>query len=439
MSLFGALSTAISGLTAQSSAFSNISDNVANSQTVGYKEVNTSFIDYLTNSTAAVNDSGSVATRPAYANNVQGTITQSSDTTALAIAGQGFFAISKQNGTANGTVNGQPLFSAQQFYTRTGDFQLDKNGFLVNSAAGFLNGWTVNPATGIANQNTVSPIQVTQTTFSPIATSQVALAANLPATPAAATPISSQINVYDALGTVHPVALNWTQTASGDWTVSIHSPDDIFSAAVGSADVQFGAASGNPVAPGTIGNVGTVTGSVTTPGYSAGGAATLSFVTNFGSGPQTIQVGLGNFGQTNGVTQFAGTQYQLGSLTQNGVPPGSFASVSMQTNGDVVVNYNNGQARTIAQVPVITFNSPNELQSQNGQAFTATLTSGAPTANATSTNGAGNLVTNSVEGSNVDIAAEFSKLIVAQRAYSANAKLVTTADELLQQTIDMKR
>jgi flagellar hook protein FlgE len=435
MSLFGAMSTAISGLTAQSSAFSNISDNVANSQTVGYKEVNTSFIDYLTNSTATVNDSGSVVTRPEYANNVQGTITASTNNTALAIAGQGFFPISEQNGT----TNGQPTFSPQQYYTRTGDFQMDKNGFLVNSASGFLNGWAIDPQSGVANQNTIAPIQVTQTTFSPIATTQVSLAANLPATPTAGTPISSQINVYDSLGTVHPVVLNWSQNSIGDWTVAIQSPDDTLNPAVGSADVQFGNASGNPVQAGTVGQIGGATGSVTTAGYSANGAATLSFVTNFGSGPQTIQVGLGNYGQTNGVTQFAGTQYQLSSLTQNGVPPGSFASVAMQTNGDVVVNYNNGQSRTIAQIPLITFNDPTGLQSQNGQAFTATLASGAPTANATNTNGAGNLVTNSVEGSNVDIAAEFSKLIVAQRAYSANAKMVTTADDMLTQTIDMKR
>ena len=167
MSLFGAMSTAISGLNAQSAAFSNISNNVANSQTVGYKEVNTSFIDYLTNSTAAVNDSGSVVARPAYANNVQGTISASTDTTALAITGQGYFPISEQNGAANG----QPTFSAQQSYTRTGDFQMDKNGFLVNSASGFLNGWAVNPSTGVANQNSMAPIQVTQTTFNPIATS----------------------------------------------------------------------------------------------------------------------------------------------------------------------------------------------------------------------------------------------------------------------------
>lgn len=435
MSLFGAMSTAISGLNAQSAAFSNISNNVANSQTVGYKEVNTSFIDYLTNSTAAVNDSGSVVARPAYANNVQGTISASTDTTALAITGQGYFPISEQNGAANG----QPTFSAQQSYTRTGDFQMDKNGFLVNSASGFLNGWAVNPSTGVANQNSMAPIQVTQTTFNPIATSTVSLAANLPATPSAGAPISSQINVYDSLGTVHPVSLNWTQIATGNWTVAVTSPDDIASSAVGSAGVQFGAASGNPVTAGTIGNVGSTTGTVTAPAFGAGAAASFSFVTDFGSGSQTIQVGLGNFGQTNGVTQFAGTQYQLGSLTQNGVPPGSFSSISMQPTGDVVVNYNNGQSRTIAQIPVVTFNNPNALQSQNGQAFTATLSSGAPTANATNTNGAGSLVTNSVESSNVDIAAEFTKLIVAQRAYSANAKMVTTADDLLQQTIDMKR
>ena len=88
---------------------------------------------------------------------------------------------------------------------------------------------------------------------------------------------------------------------------------------------------------------------------------------------------------------------------------------------------------------MITFNAPDKLQRQDGQSFTATLDSGTPLAESVSSNGAGNLVTQSVESSNVDIATEFSKLIVAQRAYSANTKMVTTADDLLQQTIDMKR
>ena len=114
MSLFGAMNTAISGLTAQSSAFSNISDNVANSQSVGFKRVDTSFIDYLTTSTAAQNDSGAVVARPDYVNNVQGTITQTDDPLGLAIAGQGFFAVSQQSGQ----VGSAPTFNAQQVPTR---------------------------------------------------------------------------------------------------------------------------------------------------------------------------------------------------------------------------------------------------------------------------------------------------------------------------------
>jgi flagellar basal body rod protein FlgB len=115
MSLFGALNTSVSGLSAQSAAFGNISDNVANSQTVGFKAVNTNFIDYLTTSTAQQNEPGAVVTRPSYTNNVQGTITQSSDPTALAISGQGFFAVSKQNGTVAGSND--PTFNPQTYYT----------------------------------------------------------------------------------------------------------------------------------------------------------------------------------------------------------------------------------------------------------------------------------------------------------------------------------
>ena len=151
MSLFGAMNTAISGLTAQSSAFGNISDNVANSQTVGYKRVDTNFIDYLTTSTRRHNDPGAVVATPDYVNNVQGTITQTDNPLGLAIAGQGFFAVSQQNGAGEQL----PTFNPQQYYTRAGDFQMDKNGYLVNSAGEFLNGWPVTiQTTGIASTRT---------------------------------------------------------------------------------------------------------------------------------------------------------------------------------------------------------------------------------------------------------------------------------------------
>ena len=139
------------------------------------------------------------------------------------------------------------------------------------------------------------------------------------------------------------------------------------------------------------------------------------------------------------MTQYAGTSYSLRGLTQNGTAPGAFSSVSTKSNGDVVVNYDNGQSRTVARVPVITFNAPDALQRQDGAGFTATLDSGTPLAEDAGSTVAGNLVTSAVEQSNVDIASEFTKLIVAQRAYSANTKVVTTADDLMQQTIDMKR
>lgn len=442
MSLFSAINTAISGLSAQSAAFGNISEDVSNSQTVGFKRVDTNFVDYLTTSTATQNQPGAMVARPDYVNNVQGAITQTDNPLGLAIAGQGFFAVSQ----ATGQFNNAPTFNLQQYYTRAGDFQMNASGYLVNSGGQYLNGWRVDPTTNVVNQNALVPIQVSQSTYNPVATSNVTLSANLPATPASGTatstsPLSSQITVYDALGTSHTVNLNWTQNTANDWTVQVNVPDSITGTSdAGSADVQFGALSGNPVPEGTIGQVATSSadpGTVTTGGYLPGQPAALQFVTDFGSGSQTIQLNLGNYGGTSGVTQYAGNAYSLLGLTQNGVPPGSFSGVTTQANGDVVVNYNNGQTRTIAQVPLITFNDPNALQGQNGQSFTSTLMSGTPLAEAASTNGAGNLVTGSVEGSNVDIATEFSHLIVAQQAYSANSKVVTTAEQMLQSTLTM--
>jgi flagellar hook protein FlgE len=185
------------------------------------------------------------------------------------------------------------------------------------------------------------------------------------------------------------------------------------------------------------GNV--IVGAAYNPANPAAQPASLTLNADFGSGAQPIKINLGNYGGTSGVTQYAGTDYNLRGLTQDGVPPGAFSSVSTATNGDIAVNYDNGQSRVIARVPLVTFNDPNGLQRQNGQAFTASQYSGGPLAETASTNGAGGLVTQSVEGSNVDIATEFSKLIVAQEAYSANTKMVTSADQMLQQTVNMKQ
>ncbi len=369
-----------------------------------------------------------MVTRPEYVNNVEGTITQTDNRLGLAITGQGFFAVSKQAGVANNL----PTFDTQQEYTRAGDFQMDKNGYLKNSAGLFLNGWPV--INGVANQNTLAPIQVSQAVYNPVPTTNVTISANLPATPAAgtataATPISSNIDVYDALGTMHTITLNWQlnpaapsavpPVPANNWTVNASIPTNAapFS---GSADVTFGTGAPGGVSAGTVsavdaaaGNVGV--GPAYNPANPAAQPASLILNADFGSGSQQIIVGLGNYGGTSGLTQYAGTDYNLRGLTQDGVPPGSFSSVSTATNGDIAVNYDNGQTRVIARVPIVTFNNPNGLQRQDGQAFTVSQDSGGPLAETASTNGAGDLLTQSLENSNVDIATEFSKLIVAQR------------------------
>ncbi len=431
MSLLGAMSTAISGLTAESAAFTNISDDVANSQTVGFKGVGTNFTDYLTTSTATTNLSGSVATTPEYLNNVQGSISQSADPLALAIDGQGFFAVSEQDGTG---ATGTPQFNPQQYYTRAGDFTLDASGYLQNSAGAYLNGYTVDQATGQVNSSTLTPINIAQTQFQPVATSALSLLANVPATPGATSNLSSEVTVYDATGTSHQLDTTWSQNSTNNWTLTLSSPDDQTGPTTGTLNVIFGA-------NGTIQSVSGATGNVAVngAGTGAGTAASVTLTPTFNGAAQPITLDLGTIGASNGVTQFAGTNYTLYSLNQNGSGPGSFTGISTSDTGAVTANYNNGQSVTVAQVPVITFADPNALQRQNGQAFTSTVQSGVAIAQNENQNGAGSLVSGSTEQSNVDIATQLSALIVAQEAYGANAKVITTANEMLQTTLQVKQ
>jgi flagellar hook protein FlgE len=429
MSLFGALTTALSGLGSLSAALGNISDNIANSQTVGFKRVDTSFMDYITTSSGTTNEPGAVVAQPDYANSVQGTITQSDSPLSLAISGQGFFSVSK-NISSSATA---PTFGVQQYFTRAGDFSMNSDGYLVNGADNYLNGWPVLPD-GSLDTNTFSPIQISQSIYKPVSTANVTLSANLPPNTsgsAAALPqVTSNVSVYDAQGEAHLLSLNFTSTglSTNAWNVAV---TDDKGNTLGSGALGFGA-------DGTLGFVTQGGATQSTSGSPGSFKLTTVYPSTSASGTQTITLNLGTIGSTDGVTQFAGPGYSLRGISQDGVPPGSFSSVTTTTSGDVVVNYDNGQSRRIARVPAVTFAAPDALQRQSGSAFTATTGSGSPLAQNAGNNGAGAIVTRSVEQSNVDIATEFSQLIVAQQAYSANAKLVTTASDMMQTTLDMK-
>lgn len=431
MSLLGAMNTAITGLTSESAAFGNISDDIANSQTTGFKRVDTSFLDYLTSSTATDNEPGAVIAVPDYVNTVQGTITQTDNPLGLAISGQGFFAVSQSTSSIGQT----PSFSPQQYYTRDGDFQMNADGYLVNDAGEYLNGWLAG-SNGVLNKTNMAPIQVTQSTYAPVPTANVTLSANLPPggnpdpTTGLQDPVTSTISVYDAQGNSHQLTLSFVSAGANTNSWNLTVTDDAGNT-IATATVAFGA-------DGTLSSVTQGGTTQNTAGQTAVVALSTVYPTASG-GPQTINLNIGKIAGTNGLTQFAGTSYTLNGLSQDGVPPGSFSSVTTTTAGDIVVNYNNGQSRTIAQVPIVTFPAPDALQSQNGASFTATLASGPALAEEAGSNGAGSLVTNSIEGSNVDLASEFSNLIVAQQAYSANAKVVSTANDLMQATLNMKQ
>jgi len=425
MSLFGAMTTAISGLNAQSRSLGHISDNIANSQTTGFKRVDTNFVDLVTQSSANSHASGSVLARPDFTHTVQGTVEQSDNPLGLAIGGQGFFSVAQ----SRGSTNGLPAFDERQFYTRAGDFRMDRDGYLVNGSNYFLQGWPIG-ADGVVDRTTLAPVRVSQQVFNPISTSNVEMAANIPnlappATPADARSFSTQVQVYDQVGNRNAVTVTFAQMTDGTprgWNMTI-TPNPV----TGGVDV--------PVIFGTNGTMESfngVAGTANTP-------VELPFDMDFGLGNQAITLNIGRFGVAQGITNYAGKDFSLRNLSQNGVPPGAYSGLSVRENGDIAVNYDNGQSRIVARVPLVSFSDADKLQRLDGQGFMRTIESGEAQVTDVASNGVGKLVVGALEKSNVDIGTEFTKLIVAQRAYTANTKIVTAADEMLQDTINMKR
>ncbi|WP_300302391.1 flagellar hook protein FlgE [Ferrovibrio sp.] len=445
MSITGAMQTAISGLNGQSTAISYISDNVANASTTGYKKVESRFQTLITQSSAQSNthSSGGVLNQPFFANNAQGSITQVSSTTSVAISGNGFIPVSKTTGVDSTT--GLPTFETTSYYTRVGDFTQNSQGYLVNSSGYYLQGWSVDPVTGVVDTSSTTEVRVSNLLDAPVATSTVDYAANLPSNVTdtsgnlPATLSTSSIPIYDALGNERTLNLTWTRIGDSEWTLQIDAPDSTPSS-FGPATVDFGGSiAGTDVAAGTLSALATSGGLTGSAAGASGDDASFSFALDFGSGSQAVTLDLGSYGDNSGTTQYSGDTLTLNDFHQNGVPQGTFKSLAIDEQGFVSVTFDNGNVKTYYQIPIARFNDPTELDRVNGNAFVATPQSGSAILAQPGDSGAGTFVSAAIEGSNVDIAEEFSKLIVAQRAYSANARIMTAADELLQETINIRR
>ncbi|HVJ35545.1 MAG TPA: flagellar hook-basal body complex protein [Terriglobia bacterium] len=766
MSILGAMYTAVSGLNAQSNAMGAISDNIANSQTTGYKKVDTRFQNLITVSNANTHQPGGVISSPFYANGLQGNITQTQDNTNLAISGNGFFVVSKPvSVTATGTS-----FNPLNYYTRAGNFEVNRDGYLVNASGYYLDGWPVDQTTGAANTALLAPIQITQLIDPPTATKEIDFVGNLPAnsTVNPTPPLApNNISIYDALGNPHTVSLVWSKRADNAWKLDIQAPgstldpvggtivgvndqaitapavvtpntpagaqvdtvtvpamaagqtvtytigatpivvtapaggynsaqaaaavvaaingDPTLSSLVtagnissvgGTAEVDTvtipgaGLAAGQTVSvtvngttvtytaagaetaaqvsaglqaaiaanptvsavvtaadgggtvsltantPGsafvaTVGGTGGATIAVTTPNVAGNGTfqvtsdkpgtsfaatvggtagatsatttpnvspvaqvdsmvlsgtvgpqevgdtwsitvgttqisyvnngtettltdvanglaalinanpsigvdatvsggtinliarkpgtpfaaassatngttagfidvqfgatattagklaqisnaynlsgnaqiptsqnaddpAVITFTVDYGTGPQTVKLNLGSFQTNDGLTQYDGSAtgtptIDVQKFYQDGVAQGLLKDVNIGKDGGVQISYDNGNTKTFFKVPLAQFSDVSSLKREDGQAFVETFDSGAARLSEAGDNGSGTIRGSSLEDSNVDIAEEFSKMIVTQRAYSANTRIITTADEMLQDILAIKR
>lgn len=459
MDLFTALQTSVSGLQAQSYAISNISGNIANSQTTGFKRIDTSFVDMMSETTPKREVAGSVLAQSQLTNTIAGNVVASSVPTNMAINGDGFFTVVRKTGDSNGAAT----FSGTNVYTRRGDFAKDKDGYLVNSAGGYLTGTNLDPVTGQATSTGLLRIGDTSLPAQP--TTSLTYAANLPATPATTASATSGSDVYDQL----PAAVVLTGATLPGPTVPTTGAGTFVNNSIAGPSITAYTQTGAPVTLST--RWAKVQDATTTPAqpavwnlyYASDPTASANATTwqNVGTAftfdstgkltaPATSPVPLGdvkvgdytfsgmtmNVG-TAGLTQYADTSGAVttNTLSQNGNSAGTLTSVAIGEDGKINGTFSNGSVLGLATVGIAQFANPDGLKADSNGNYLQTAESGPALVglNGSTITGASN------EQSNTDIASEFSKMIVTQQAYSANTRVMSTAQTMMSDLLNVIR
>lgn len=435
MSIFGALYSSVSGLLANSDALGMIADNISNANTVGYKDTSPVFSTLVDQPPGATTYSpGGVMAKPFSAVDQQGLLQASSSATDLAIQGGGFFVV---NSSAAGASNNGTFT-----FTRAGSFTIDANGNLKNSAGLFLQGQALTPAQAQAIQNgnfdqltatsltSLQTVNVSGLSGTATPTSTVTLAANLPAGDTTSSPARTMtVPVFDSLGNEHDLTLSLTRTSTANqWQVTgslSNAGTSTVNIAGGDNLIQFNSDGTLNLAGSTFANPNAL---------SIAWDPTITGATT----PQTLSFNLGTDAQADGLSQFGGP-LAVTKIDQNGIRSGTFTGVSIDAHGVVTANFDNGEQEPIFIIPIATFTNPDGLAAQTGNTYLQTNTSGNFLLQQSGSGAAGTINPSSLEGSTVDIATEFSKMIVTQNAYSADAKVMTTADQMLQTLMNSKQ
>jgi flagellar hook protein FlgE len=414
---------AVTGLRSHQAFMDVVGNNIANVNTTGYKTSNVLFEDLLSQQLrgAGLPTGAQGGTNPAQVglgvrltgvsvNFAQGATQLTGRSTDFAIQGDGFFVVD-QGGT--------------RAFTRNGSFSLDANGNLVTADGGFVLGWQADQNGAVSTNASVGRLKIpVGQVIKPVTTSEVKIGGNLPADIATGEKVNAGIDVYNSLGTAIPLRAEFTKTAntagSVNWTVKMF--DAAGTALTGNIPVSFNLTGGLTTANPTItqAQLNAIPG--TTGTWNAGGM-TLDF---------------GAAGDPDRLTGAA----QLNSaaaLSQDGSAVGSVVGFSVSQEGLVTGVFSNGRSQPLGQVALATFANPVGLEKAGNSLYTATVNSGAAQVGVAGQGGRGTLSGGTLEMSNVDLAAEFTNLIVAQRGFQANSRVITTSDEILQDLVNLKR
>ncbi len=411
-----AFSTALAGLTAHSIGIDAVGNNLANLNTTGFKASSVAFRDLVTQSIGVGNEAGLGTSLPQTSRYfTQGSIQSSSGSMDAALKGDGFFVV-------------RSLLNNAVEYTRAGNFRVDRDGFLVTSTGERVQGWVA--VNGVLNTNIAAndiqlPVAALQT---PVPTSQMSLDANLNASAEVGESFSNPIEVFDSLGKSHILTFTFTKTGTNAWECNIYIP---------ARDLDESAAASDPP-------------------VLVNGPIALEFGANgLMSNPDANVTGITVAGLANGASDitfdwnlFAGavprlTQYDHPSAVsgnaQNGRGASQLVKVAMADNGAIMAQFSNGQQKQIGQLAVAAIRNPESLRAVGNNLFQQGANTADPAIGLPNTGGRGQVLGGALEASNVDIAREFTQLIILQRGYQANSRVVVTADEVSQETINMKR
>lgn len=447
MSISSSMNAGVAGLAANATRLSTIADNISNSGTYGYKQVKTDFEGMVINQSrgAGIYSAGGVRASTSRVIDQRGGLVSTSHPLDIAIAGRGMLPVTTSAGSTG--RGDQPIMM-----TTTGAFRPDADGVLRTDSGLVLLGWPANAdgAIPVMPRDTVGGLQpvvinANQTSADP--TTQMTLGVNLPATDtvAGASGTARPLNVeyFGNLGTSESLSVSFkptvstvTGTGSNTWTVEIRdsaTPDDAATAAdeslIGSYQVVF-----NDETSGG-GTIKSVTASAGFPAYDATtGKVKLSVL----DGKGAIDITLGKPGDPNGLTQLSDSFAQT-NIAKDGSPVGNLTAVEIDENGYIRATYDTGFIRTVYQIPLVDVPNPNGLTALNNQTYQVSPDSGSFFLWDAGDGPTGAVRGYAREGSTTDVAAELTDLIQTQRAYSSNAKVIQTVDEMLQETTNIKR